>query len=79
MIIVSGLGKMIRLDTLSHENRARSKSDYFARGKNAWIFTSEQTKTADFIAKCLFRGKICDFLPLRINIRPNIRVPIGSR
>ena len=30
-------------------------------GKNAWIFTSEQTKTADFIAKCLFRGKILRF------------------
>ena len=52
---------MIRLDTLLHENRVRSKSDYFARGKNAWIFTSEQTKTADFIAKCLFRGKILRF------------------
>ena len=33
MKIVLGLGKMIRLDTLSRENRAKSKSDYFARGK----------------------------------------------
>ena len=61
MKIVLGLGKMIRLDTLLHENRARSKSDYFARGNNTWIFTSELQKTADFIAKCLFRGKILRF------------------
>lgn len=61
MEIVLGLGKMIRLDTLLHENRARSKSDYFARGNNAWIFTSEQTKSADFVAKSLLRGKILRF------------------
>ena len=61
MKIVLGLGKMIRLDTLLHENRARSKSDPFVRGKNAWIFTSELQKMADFIAKCLLRGKILRF------------------